>query len=359
MGTVLARKRANGSTAYLATVRVKQKGKIVHRENKTFEVRSAALHWTKEREVELAKPGAIKPKLAFVTLGEAIDRYTDESRKKIGRTKAQVLETIRKHPLAAKRCDMIGSAEIVDYAKELVQTRQPQTVGNYISHLASIFTIAMPAWQYPLDRQAMADARVVMTRMGYTSRSNERDRRPTLDEIDKLMTRFEPRSRQRSDSIPMHRMTAFAIFSTRRQEEITRITWPDLDETNSRVMVRDMKNPGEKIGNDVWVDLVPEAMAIIQAMPRVALEIFPYSAETTSANFTRSCALLGIEDLHFHDLRHDGISRLFELGWNIPNVALVSGHRSWQSLKRYTHIRQAGDKYADWKWLASVTTPPR
>lgn len=254
---------------------------------------------------------------------------------------------------------MIGSAEIVDYAKELVQTRQPQTVGNYISHLASIFTIAMPAWQYPLDRQAMADARVVMTRMGYTSRSNERDRRPTLDEIDKLMTRFEPRSRQRSDSIPMHRMTAFAIFSTRRQEEITRITWPDLDETNSRVMVRDMKNPGEKIGNDVWVDLVPEAMAIIQAMPRVALEIFPYSAETTSANFTRSCALLGIEDLHFHDLRHDGISRLFELGWNIPNVALVSGHRSWQSLKRYTHIRQAGDKYADWKWLASVTTPPR
>jgi integrase len=53
---------------------------------------------------------------------------------------------------------------------------------------------------------------------------------------------------------------------------------------------------------------------------------------------------------HFHDLRHDGISRLFEMGWTIPHVASVSGHRSWQSLKRYTHIRQNGDKYAGWDW---------
>ena len=58
---------------------------------------------------------------------------------------------------------------------------------------------------------------------------------------------------------------------------------------------------------------------------------------------------LGVHDLHFHDLRHEGISRLFEMGCNIPQVACVSGHRSWQSLKRYTHIRQRGDKYAGWK----------
>jgi integrase len=77
--------------------------------------------------------------------------------------------------------------------------------------------------------------------------------------------------------------------------------------------------------------------------------IFPYNTDAISAAFTRACKLLGIEDLRFHDLRHDGISRLFEMGWNIPQVAVVSGHRSWQSLKRYTHIRQRGDKYADWK----------
>jgi Phage integrase family len=68
-----------------------------------------------------------------------------------------------------------------------------------------------------------------------------------------------------------------------------------------------------------------------------------------------TCQFLGIDDLHFHDLRHEGVSRLFEIGRNIPQVAAVSGHRSWSSLKRYTHLRQTGDKYAHWKWLPVVT----
>jgi integrase len=85
-------------------------------------------------------------------------------------------------------------------------------------------------------------------------------------------------------------------------------------------------------------------------MPQTGPTIFPASADAISAAFTRACKVLGIEDLHFHDLRHEGISRLFEMSWNIPHVAAVSGHRSWQSLKRYTHLSQAGDKYANWKW---------
>lgn len=56
-----------------------------------------------------------------------------------------------------------------------------------------------------------------------------------------------------------------------------------------------------------------------------------------------------------HHLRHDGVSRLFEICLNIPRVASVSGHRSWSSLKRYTHLRQTGDKYAGWSWLETVT----
>ena len=152
--------------------------------------------------------------------------------------------------------------------------------------------------------------------------------------------------------IDMPRMIAFAIFSTRRQEEITRIRWDDLDCARQAVLVRDMKNRGQKIGNDVWCHLPDEAWAILQSMPKNEKEIFPYNARSVSAAFTRACPMLGIEDLHFHDLRHDGISRLFELGWSIPRVACVSGHRSWASLKRYTQYKKAGDKYADWPWLA-------
>lgn len=229
-----------------------------------------------------------------------------------------------------------------------------------MEHLAAVFSIARPAWGYPLNGQAMEDARKVSDRLGITGKCQERDRRPTLDEFGQLMQHFLDRSKRRPSSIPMHRIIAFAIFSTRRQEEIVRICWDDLDADEHRILVRDMKNPGEKIGNDVWCDINEHALAIIGATLRVADQIFPYSTDAISAAFTRSCKLLEINDLHFHDLhfhdlRHDGVSRLFELGLNIPHVATNSGHRSWTSLKRYTHLRQTGDKYADWKWLPEVT----
>jgi integrase len=161
-------------------------------------------------------------------------------------------------------------------------------------------------WKYPLDRQAMDDALNVLRKMGIISKSDERDRRPTLDEIDKFMIHFGVVKKRRPGSIPMQKIIAFAIFSTRRQEEISRMARVDLEP--GRILVRDMKHPGEKAGNDTWCDLVPEAERIIQSMPEVAPEIFPASADAISAAFTRACKLLGIDDLHFHDLRHDGIS---------------------------------------------------
>ena len=48
---------------------------------------------------------------------------------------------------------------------------------------------------------------------------------------------------------------------------------------------------------------------------------------------------LAIPDLHFHDLRHEGVSRMFEAGYAIQQVAVVSGHKSWNQLKRYTQIK--------------------
>lgn len=119
-----------------------------------------------------------------------------------------------------------------------------------------------------------------------------------------------------------------------------------------------MKHPGEKIGNDTWVDLPDEAIQVIESMPKTKPEIFPYSPDAVTANFTRACKLLGVEDLRFHDLRHEGISRLFLMGRNIPQIAAVSGHRSWISLKRYTHIREAGDKYANWGCLQIAINKP-
>lgn len=356
MGTIVERRRKDGSIAYLAKISITRDGKIAHRENKTFDRRPAASAWIAKREAELSKPGEIaRAAQPSVTLADAIDKYVGETIKAIGRTKGQVLTSVKAYPIAGMTCSEIRSHHIIELAQQLIEGRQPQTVGNYLSHLSAVFTLAKPAWDYPLDKSAMDDAMVVAKRMGLISKSKRRDRRPTLAELEILMEHF---SLRRADFAPMHVLTAFAIYSTRRQEEITRIVWSDLDEANSRILVRDMKNPGEKLGNDVWCDLPPEALAIIQAMPRDGERIFPYGAAAISANFTRACALKGIDDLHFHDLRHEGVSRLFEMGRDIPRVALVSGHRSWSSLQRYSHIRQSGDKYEGWKWLPIVTTPP-
>jgi integrase len=347
VGTIVQRKRNDGSTGYMAQVRVKQKGKVVHAETQTFDRKQAANAWIARRETELREPGALaRINAVDPTLGEVIDRYVDESKRAIGKTKTQVLRAIKIYDIAHLKCSAITSADIIVFARELKV--QPQTVGNYLSHLAAIFAIARPAWGYPLDQQAMKDAFVVAKRLGLTAKGNQRDRRPTLEELNQLMEHFGVVGARRPGSLPMQRIIPFAIFSTRRQEEIVRIRWADYD--GNRVLVRDMKHPGDKLGNHTWCELPPEASAIIDSMPRTDERIFPFSTDAISAAFTRACHVLGIEDLHFHDLRHEGVSRLFELGWNIPQAAKVSGHRSWSSLKRYEHMRQAGDKYGNWKW---------
>lgn len=352
MGSILVRKRKDGSKAYTANIRIKKAGVIVHREAETFDREQAAKAWIKRREAELALPGALD-KPDDPTLAEVIDRYNEENQKAHGRTKTQVLRSIKAMPIGSMRCSQIGSPELIAFAQGI--DASPTTVMNYVSHLGALFVLAKPAWGYPLDVKAIEDARVVMKRMGLTSKSRERDRRPTLDELDRILKHFELQAQKKPDVIPMTKLVVFAIFSTRRQEEICRITHEDIDEEHMEILVRDMKNPGEKIGNNVRTTLTPEALRIIKTSKTKTGIIWPYNHKSVSAAFTRACQALDIKNLHFHDLRHEGISRLCEMGFTIPQVASVSGHRTWQSLKRYSHIRQSGDKYKNWSWLEKLT----
>jgi len=353
MATIKKRTRADGSIAYTAQVKVWRGGKLVLTKAATFDREATAKAWAKRKEAEFAKPGAVeaarRPK---GTVADLIDKYVATSRREMGKTKAQVLETIKGHGIGTMAPEDLAPAVVVEYARELGATRKPQTVQNYLSHLSAVLRVARTGFGADVDRDLMADALDSAKRLGLVSKSAERDRRPTLDELDRLMAHFVDRSRRRG-ALPMHRIVAFAIFSTRRQEEITRLRRADLEA--GRLLVRDMKHPGEKVGNDVWCGLVPEAEAIARAMPEGDV-LFPYEAGSVSAAFTRACKVLGIVDLHFHDMRHEGVSRLFEMGWTIPRVAEVSGHRSWQSLQRYTQFREVGDKYAGWPWLSVVTS---
>jgi len=358
MGTITQRKNKNGETKYTAQIRLRRAGVIVYQEAQSFDRKQIAQAWLKRRETELAAPGAIeRANRKGATIKEMIDRYLDEYEvlRPLGKTKRATLTAIGKTWLGEIMDSQLSSQHLVEYAQWRMSEAgggiKAQTVGNDLSHLGAVLSVAKPAWGYHVNPLAMSDARKALRKLGANMRSEERTRRPTLEELDKVMGHYFEMQARRKAQINMPKVTAFALFSTRRQEEITRIRWDDLDEHCQAVLVRDMKNPGQKIGNDVWCHLPDEAWAILQTMPKVAKEIFPYNGSSISASFTRACKFLEIKDLRFHDLRHEGISRLFEMDWDIPRVASVSGHRDWNSLRRYTHLRGRGDKYQGWKWI--------
>lgn len=146
---------------------------------------------------------------------------------------------------------------------------------------------------------------------------------------------------------PMTRIVHFAVATAMRLDEICRLTWRDLDPERRMVLIRDRKDPRNKSGNDQRIPLFGatgfDAWTLVRtqvgAFRTLEGRIFPYNSRSVGTAFRRACRELEIEDLHFHDLRHEGISRLFEAGLTIEQVALVTGHKDWKMLRRYTHIR--------------------
>lgn len=365
MATIRARKTADGTVSYTAQIRINRDGAQVYQETQTFARKQAAQAWVRRREAELYEPDAIeKANRVGVPLAEIIDRYLQEVEKArpLGKTKRATLKAISLTTLGQVIDSQINSQRLVEYALWRMCKAggdvQPQTAANDMAHLGAVLSVAKPAWGYQVDQHAMADARKVLKKLGYDMKSQERARRPTNDDLRKLLEHFSAGQKVRPTSINMVKVLGFAMFSTRRQDEITRIRWADLDEEEHRILVRDMKNPGQKIGNDVWCHIPYPAWEILQSMPRKCAEIFPYNPDSISASWTRACKFLGIEDLHFHDLRHEGVSRLFEMEWDIPRVASVSGHRDWNSMRRYTHLKRRGDVWLEWEWIEKMIKSP-
>ncbi|KJZ42041.1 site-specific integrase [Pseudomonas fluorescens] len=361
MATIRARKRTDGSVSYTAQIRLFRDGAQVYQESQTFARKQAAQAWVRRREAELDQPGAIeRANRKGVTVQDMIKRYLVEMEKvrPLGKTKNATLNAIAESEFGQTVDSDIDSQRLVGFALWRMSKEgggvQPQTAGNDLAHLGAVLSIARPAWGYDVDAHAMADARKVLRKLGYNMKSRERDRRPTQIELDKVLEHFFEMLARRPTVIHMPKIIAFAIFSTRRMDEICRILWEDLDEVRQAVKVRDMKNPGQKIGNDVWCHLPDEAWQIVQSMPRECPEIFPYCSDSIGTAWAKACKMTGIEDLHFHDLRHEGVSRLFEMEWDIPRVSSVSGHRDWNSLRRYTHVEGRGDKYLSWRWFERV-----
>ena len=351
VATITARTRTDGTKSYRAAIRLKRKGEIVYRESRTFDRKALAKDWASRRELELQEPDALnKVRHRGVTVGDLIGRYQKEFGASFGRSKGMDMKRLKTYDIANLDAIEITSQDFVAHVVSRLKTAKPQTAASDLIWLRGVFKTARSAWGIPVALDALNDAAETCRRERLVAKPGRRDRRPTLGELEKILEYGKSTEYRRT--VRTGDVILFALFSARRQEEITRIRWADLDKRTQSVIVPDMKHPSQKSGNNRRVYLTDEAWAIVHQQPEVDERIFPFNSKSISARFTEWCKFLGILDLHFHDLRHECISWLFERGWDIPRVAGVSGHTTWSSLQRYTHLSQhePHDKYEGWIW---------
>jgi integrase len=119
-----------------------------------------------------------------------------------------------------------------------------------------------------------------------------------------------------------------------RRGEMLSAKWCNLDRDQRTLFIEDTKN-----GWSRTLPLSTKAMEILEKLSVAEERIFPTTASAIQQAWQRLVKRAGIENLHFHDLRHEAISRFFEQGLSVAEVALISGHRDVRQLFRYTHLR--------------------
>lgn len=194
----------------------------VYTESQTLARRKTAEIWVKRRETDLSEPGAIeREQKGGVLLKDVIDQHLQEVAQAtpLGTTQEATLRGISRCYLGELGVHELTSQVLVDYALWRMSAEggnvQPQTAGNDLAHLGAVLGVARPAWGYDVPVGGMADARRVLSKLGYKLKSRERDHCPEKAEVAALLERFSDGLKFRPTSIAMPKIVLFALFSTR------------------------------------------------------------------------------------------------------------------------------------------------
>jgi integrase len=314
---------------------VRRKGFPV--QTRTFEKKILAEKWARqvEGDIDQNRTGIeVAPK--GTTIGGLIKKYREQmgAIKPFGKNKADVLKKLEHY---------LGNEEVVTFTTErlvryITEERKVHgvTASIDLTYLGGVFKVARTLWKVPVPTAAIIEAREMLRYMGRLARSDERDRRPSASELERIRGWLRLHSRSLTPDI-----VDFILASCfRPPSEIVRLRWEDLHEEDRTIVIRDRKDPRKKLGNNMTVPLLGESFDIIMRQPRIGEFIFPLNGHSWSSIFPRCCTELGIEDLQLYDLRHEAISRLVEAGrLTIPQMMLVTGHKDPKQLMRYTQLR--------------------
>ena len=265
-------------------------------------------------------------------LRDALDRYVDtvSTEKKGWQQESYRRNVIKKYPIADKLMSQITSVDIAEYRDVRLAEINPKTGKNIsgntvrleLALLSSLYNLAISEWG-TCSFNPVKPVRRPKCNPG-------RNRRLSTYEEKKLSNFFKKTCQE------LYCIFILALETGMRQGEILSLAWENINLQTGIAHLPETKNGS-------WRD-VPLSMRARQVLTdmvqKVHGNVFSYKSSGFKSAWRRAILALAIKDLHFHDLRHEAISRLFELGTlNVIEVAAISGHKSLMMLKRYTHLR--------------------
>lgn len=295
---------------------------------RSFLSRADAERWSRQVEVGIDRRD-LPPdtqSLSKITIGDLLTRYKAEvtPRKRSAEKEDSFLNAfLRNSPEVRLRLSETNAEVFSRYRNRRLREVGPASVRRELATLQHVFSVAIREWNVPIRQNPVATIDKPLA-------PPSRTRRISKDEIDKL---FAAAKKTRTPLlIPLFHM---AIATGMRRGELLRLCWRDIDRE-----VRTLHIPITKNGHPRTIPLSPEALAALNNAPKLDPEwVFPTTPNALRLAWVRLTKRAGVKDLHFHDLRHEAISRFFERGLSVPEVALISGHRDPRMLFRYTHLR--------------------
>lgn len=359
MGTITKRKNKDGTVRFRGVIRINREGYPPFTQSRTFSKKSLADAWIKKREAEIENnPDILLNREAkSMRLQDVIIKYLDEMGDQFGRTHNLSLLLISRLPIAAKQISSLRREDYTAFADARLKGKydglspiSPSTLNGDMMTLRSVLKQAKLAWGLNVNLAEFEEAMLGLKHGRKVTPSKQRNRTPTSDELQQLTNHFYAKYHKRRSVYPMHLVLWLAIYTARRQDELTRMRIDDY--SGDWWLIRDAKNPRGSIGNHINTKVTDKAVGVINALLsddiRDAMRsnnrywdsdlLLPLSGKILSKNFTEACKMLGISDLRFHDLRHEAATRLSEQGLTVPQIQQVTGHESWSSLQRYVNI---------------------
>lgn len=299
----------------------------------TFPTMKEAKAWAADKETQLRKRVEVS---AGMTVGQIVEKYL-ENYIKVTLAKGYVVKPTESH--YTRFIQEFANTELAEMNKQwwLATVEgwdvSPGTAQRYITYLCTALRYGQERLDIKFDWDGYHAAKAILKREDLVGEANERNRRLMPGELETLKAAVRP------THVPLGDMIDFALVTGLRLSEICNLEWKDLNELTKMIWVFNRKDPKNKMKKHTHLPLLGDALAIIKRQSRDNKRIFPYISGYVSALFGHTVEGAGIKDLHFHDLRHEAISRLFEQGFAIQQVALVSGHKNWKHLARYTHVK--------------------